>query len=125
VHRNNFFANETGALSVFDFDDACQHWFSFDLAVVAHQLPRELPTPERRAIWAYILAGYRQVSPLPADFQEELALMLRLRALQLLQFMHKKRRLGAGAGDNEASFRARAAEVARKIRGDEPFDLQP
>ena len=121
LHSNNFFVGSAGALSVFDFDDACQHWFSFDLAVVADQLPRDLPAPARQAIWTRILAGYRQVSLLPDDFREELALMLKLRALQLFQFMHKKRR----ASESEVSFRSRIAAIAAKIRADEPFDLEP
>ncbi len=120
LHSNNFFAASDGALSVFDFDDACQHWFSFDLAVIALQLPRGVPTAERQAIWDQILAGYRRVLPLPPDFQAEMPLMMKLRALQLQQFMHKKWRPAEG----EAARRARLAAAAQAIRDDAPFDVK-
>ncbi len=33
-HLGNFFADETGNLNVFDFDDCCYHWYMYDFAVV-------------------------------------------------------------------------------------------
>ncbi len=122
LHDNNFFASAAGELSVFDFDDACQHWYSFDLAVVAHQLPGTLA--ERQLIWSAIVAGYAEVAPLPAEFQAEMSLMFRLRSLQLLQFAHKMLRR-ASSPERQARLRMFAAGLTQKIRAGEPFDLKP
>ncbi|HEX3852874.1 MAG TPA: phosphotransferase, partial [Polyangiaceae bacterium] len=42
LHTGNFLVSEAGQLCVYDFDDACQHWFSYDLAVFVNHLSRQL-----------------------------------------------------------------------------------
>jgi Ser/Thr protein kinase RdoA (MazF antagonist) len=117
LHTSNFFVSEGGELRVFDFDDACQHWFSYDLAVVINHLSRQFPPAERDEIFAAVLAGYSRVRALPVGLDTELPLLLRLRNMQLYQLMHKKRL----PADRDEGWHERAAKLARRIRTEEPL----
>jgi Ser/Thr protein kinase RdoA (MazF antagonist) len=99
---------------VFDFDDACRHWFSYDLAVVLDNLSRDTTLAERDRMFELVLAGYGRVRALPPRFQTELPLLLLLRELQLYQLMHKKRVLA----DRDEGWRERAAGLAQEIRSE-------
>jgi Ser/Thr protein kinase RdoA (MazF antagonist) len=117
LHTGNFFVSEAGELRVFDFDDACQHWFSYDLAVVINHLSRQLTPAERDRIFNLILAGYSRVRALPAGLSNELPLLLRLRNIQLYQLMHKKHL----PADRDEGWHERAAKLARRIRAEDPL----
>ena len=117
LHTGNFFATEAGELRVFDFDDACQHWFSYDLAVVINHLSRQLAPALRDPIFNAILAGYSRVRALPVGLSTELSLLLQLRNMQLYQLMHKKRL----PADRDEGWHERAAKLARRIRTEEPL----
>jgi len=118
LHTGNFFVSEAGELRVFDFDDACQHWFSYDLAVVIKHLSRQFTPVERNRIFDLILAGYGRVRALPVGLQTELPLLLRLRNIQLYQLMHKKHL----PADRDEGWHGRAATLARQIRAEDPLD---
>jgi len=117
LHTGNFFVSEAGELRVFDFDDACQHWFSYDLAVVINHLSRQLTSAERDRIFNLVLAGYSRVRALPAGLSNELPLLLRLRNIQLYQLMHKKHL----PADRDEGWHERAAKLARRIRAEDPL----
>jgi amicoumacin kinase len=119
LHTGNFLVSDAGELMVFDFDDACQHWLSYDLAVVFNHLLRQTAPAERDRIFSAVLAGYRRVRALPAELRTELPLLLRLRDLQLYQLMHKKRL----PAERDEGWHDRAAKLARRIRADEPLVL--
>jgi Ser/Thr protein kinase RdoA (MazF antagonist) len=114
LHPRNFFVSEAGALSVFDFDDACQHWFSYDLAVVLDNVSRDTSTLECDRTFDSVLAGYQRVRELPPRFRTELPLLLLLRELQLYQLMHKKR----APADRDQGWHERAAALAQAIRSE-------
>jgi amicoumacin kinase len=117
LHTGNFFVSEAGELRVFDFDDACQHWFSYDLAVVINHLSRQFTPAERDRIFNLVLVGYSRVRALPVGLDTELPLLLRLRNLQLYQLMHKKHL----PVDRDEGWHERAAKLARRIRAEDPL----
>ena len=112
LHSGNFLVSASGELSVFDFDDSCRHWFSYDLAVVQNQLSETGEPAESESNWTTLLDGYQRVRPLPPSFHEELPLLLLLRDLQLYQLMHKKRH----PADRDAGWNTRVASLGTRIR---------
>ena len=100
--RTNFLLDGE-RLHLFDFDDACYHWY---LADVAHALWafRGAPPDERRRFLAWMLEGYREHAPVPDDAAEALSWLVRMRSLAL--FVHH--RLGTGGADPGWAERMRA-----------------
>lgn len=62
LHNDNFLWSD-GKLNVFDFDDCCEHWFSYDLAVPLFYLRfRNADSPDKidlKAAEATYLRGYQ------------------------------------------------------------------
>ncbi|WP_082683406.1 phosphotransferase enzyme family protein [Fictibacillus sp. FJAT-27399] len=38
LHAHNFFVTNDGAITAFDFDDCCYHWFAFDIAIILYSV---------------------------------------------------------------------------------------
>ena len=86
LHSGNFFINE-GELSIFDFDDCCYHWYSYDVAVAISSILRQSsPTvvPENYSeILASFLEGYEREYPLHPSIVEHLDIWLLYRVALL------------------------------------------
>jgi amicoumacin kinase len=110
LERTNFVLDE-GAPRLFDFDDACYHWY---LADVAHALWafRGAPPSDRRRFLEYFLEGYREHCAAELDVRERLSWFVRLRTLSL--FIHRLDASGGAASDGRWEQRVRAGF-------DEPF----
>jgi len=67
----NILARPDGGTVLLDFDDGGPGWFLYDLAVSLFPLERQDPDQARRAREA-MLAGYREVAPLPEAHLAEL-----------------------------------------------------
>jgi Ser/Thr protein kinase RdoA (MazF antagonist) len=106
--RTNFKVDGS-TLRVYDFDDACYHWY---LADIAHALWvfRGAPSSDRRRFLTWFLEGYREHSPAGADVRERLSWFARLRSLSL--FAH--RLLAEAPGD----LSARDARWADRMRAE-------
>jgi Ser/Thr protein kinase RdoA (MazF antagonist) len=81
LERTNF-TWDGHALCVYDFDDACYHWY---LADVAHALWafRRAPADDRAMFLRWFLAGYGESRHIVADVREHLSWFVRLRSLSL------------------------------------------
>ena len=79
--RTNFVLDD-GALRVFDFDDACYHWYVADIAYALWAF-RNAPASDRSQFLNWFLEGYRERCPIDADLHEELSWFVRLRTLSL------------------------------------------
>lgn len=105
--RTNFvFDGDT--LRLYDFDDACHHWY---LADVAHALWafRATPPPERRHFLRWFLEGYRERFAVAEDVREHVSWFVRLRSLSLfLNRLHARTVTGASGGDDRWDRRLRA-----------------
>jgi len=125
VHQGNFHVDRDGALQLFDFDDACYHWFLYDLSVVFYHLPageaEAPPRPSRTAIISTILAGYQSQRALPQDAGAQLQLFLLLRDLQIYQSIFKK----TAPEDRSADWQRDAAVIAERIRARRPVLALP
>ncbi len=67
-----------GALTAFDFGNACRHWFVSDLAISLSTLRRE---PDRDRLRDWIVTGYTSVRPLDPHSWAALDSFLQLRIL--------------------------------------------
>ncbi|MGH7717797.1 MAG: phosphotransferase enzyme family protein [Gemmatimonadaceae bacterium] len=79
--RTNF-VMDGATLRVYDFDDACYHWY---LADIAHGLWafRDAPPPDRSRFLTWFLEGYREQSALEMDAREHFSWFVRVRSLSL------------------------------------------
>jgi Ser/Thr protein kinase RdoA (MazF antagonist) len=102
--RTNFTRHGT-AIHVFDFDDACYHWYVADIANALWAF-RHAPAADRARFLTWFLDGYRERCPLEVDVRAELSWLVRLRTLTLFVHHH---RVGSGAADDAWTARARAS----------------
>jgi Ser/Thr protein kinase RdoA (MazF antagonist) len=79
--RTNFTLDQ-GEVTVFDFDDACYHWY---LADAAHALWafRGAPPESRRRFLLWFLEGYADGGDFELDVSENFSWFVRLRSLSL------------------------------------------
>jgi amicoumacin kinase len=80
--RTNFVLDEGGALRVYDFDDACYHWYVADIAN-ALWVFRNAPPSDRAQFLTWFLKGYRERSTIDLDVRQQLSGFVRLRTLSL------------------------------------------
>ncbi len=83
LHLNNLFVQENGAVTAFDFDDACHHWFVHDVAVAVATLRKaafEYPGAFDLAdLESRFLRTYRASYPLPDSQFEHLEVFVAYR----------------------------------------------
>ena len=107
--QNFRYDRATGAVTTFDFGNACRHWFAMDVTVALSTLRRD-PARERRR--ADLLAGYRSVRALePATWAAwpEL-LQLRVLYVYLARLFEYGPSPDAGQAATLASLRALVAQ---------------
>jgi Ser/Thr protein kinase RdoA (MazF antagonist) len=91
--RTNFVLDES-TLRLFDFDDACYHWYVADIAHALWAF-RNAPPDDRARFLAWFLEGYRERCDITGDIQRDLSWFVRLRSLSLfLNRLHAREALG-------------------------------
>jgi amicoumacin kinase len=90
AHQNNFFMDENGTLTLFDFDDCVYSWFINDIAIVLFYISMDaeeqgFPTTAAftQEFMTHFLRGYRQAYPLDNKWLKEIPHFLKLRELEL------------------------------------------
>jgi Ser/Thr protein kinase RdoA (MazF antagonist) len=86
VHEGNFKVYR-GELYLFDFDDSCVCWYAYDLAV---NLSRFVSATERERLEIFrvqLLAGYRSVRPLTAEWERRIDGLVRMRRLWIANWL--------------------------------------
>jgi Ser/Thr protein kinase RdoA (MazF antagonist) len=91
AHAGNFFVDEEGTITLFDFDDCAYSWFANDIAIVlfyavmwaddASQFSEEFLT--------HFLRGYRRENSLAAEWLQEIPHFLKLREIDLYAVIHR------------------------------------
>jgi len=87
IHVGNFFVDENKITGFFDFDRCCYKWFVSEIAVILYYPLYMSPLAEdpakQKAFVSYFLPlfmqGYERENRLPAGWQEQLELFLRVR----------------------------------------------
>jgi len=96
AHQNNFFMDEDGTLTLFDFDDCVYSWFINDIAIVLFYISMDaaelgFPTPEAFTgeFMQHFLRGYREAYALDGTWLKEIPHFLKLRELELYAVVHR------------------------------------
>ena len=96
AHQNNFFMDEDGTITLFDFDDCTYSWFINDIAIVLFYISmdaEELGFPDAASFTheflTHFLRGYRQAYNLPSAWLKEIPVFLKLRELELYAVVHR------------------------------------
>lgn len=96
AHQNNFFLDQDGTLTLFDFDDCAYSWFINDIAIVlfyismdAQELGFATVSEFTREFMTHFLRGYRQAYTLDDFWWKEMPHFLKLRELELYAVVHR------------------------------------
>jgi amicoumacin kinase len=105
----NYLSDGEG-LSVFDFDDACYHWFAYDLAITIYPHGRR---KEVRSLYTAVVEGYAAETSWDGPPLEEMVTWCRLRLLTMyLHTLYRWR--GRQIPDSQADWLQRTrANIAR------------
>lgn len=79
--RTNFVI-DSGGIGIYDFDDACYHWYLADVANALWAF-RHAPPRDRACFLKWFVEGYSDHCLLEADVREEFSWFVRLRSLSL------------------------------------------
>jgi len=94
LHGGNFFVDDNGNMTIFDFDDSQYFWFSHDIAmtlfyVVPHNCVKKEDLDNARLFMKYFLTGYRRENNLEHRWIQEIPTFLRLREMDLYIAIHR------------------------------------
>jgi len=121
AHPGNFFVNETGGLTLFDFDDCVYGHFIYDIAMVLFYTSMGEPDPAAYTarFMPVFLSGYREENRLDPAWLMELPHFMKLREIDLFAAIH----FTSEDGDNpDHPWSARYMKGRReRIEKDVPF----
>jgi amicoumacin kinase len=96
AHQNNFFMDEDGQITLFDFDECAYSWFINDVAIVLFYISmdaEELGFPTAAAFtqefMTLFLRGYGQAYALDPKWLKEIPNFLKLRELELYAVVYR------------------------------------
>lgn len=91
AHGNNFFVDEAGAITLFDFDDCVYNWFCNDIAIALFYIVQDAEdTPAfTQEFMTHFLRGYRQAYRLEPQWLQEISAFLKVREILLYAVMHR------------------------------------
>jgi len=90
-HAGNFFVDDDGRLTLFDFDDCCYSWFVYDIAMVVFYAITNRPDAAEYTgqFLPSFLRGYREEFPLEANWLAQIPHFLKLREIDLYAVIHR------------------------------------
>jgi Ser/Thr protein kinase RdoA (MazF antagonist) len=91
AHAGNFFVDDDGEITLFDFDDCTYSWFINDIAIVLFYivLGEEDQATFTREFMTNFLRGYRQENDFDAGWLKEIPSFLKLREIDLYAVIHR------------------------------------
>jgi Ser/Thr protein kinase RdoA (MazF antagonist) len=91
AHAGNFFIDETGTITLFDFDDCVYGWFIYDLAMVIFYaaIGKEGVSAFIQAFMVDFLRGYTEENHLDPRWLGEIPNFLKLREIDLYAAIHR------------------------------------
>lgn len=91
AHGSNFLVDETGAITLFDFDDCAYSWYANDIAIVLFYtvMDAEDWSAFTGDFMTHFLQGYRQAYRLEPHWLAEIPNFLKLRELELYAVIHR------------------------------------
>lgn len=91
AHGSNFLVDESGAITLFDFDDCCYSWFVNDIAIALfyHVIDARDPSALTGEFLIHFLEGYQQAHPLDSKWLKEIPHFLKAREIELYAVIHR------------------------------------
>jgi Ser/Thr protein kinase RdoA (MazF antagonist) len=91
AHGTNFFVDEAGHITLFDFDDCAYSWYANDIAIVLFYMITNEPdaTAITRDFMPRFLRGYRRENRLDPIWLKEIPRFLKLREIDLYAVIHR------------------------------------
>lgn len=91
AHGGNLFVDETGQITLFDFDDCCYGHYIYDITMVLFYALTMQPDPEgfTAQFMPVFLQGYRQENHLDPKWLAQIPHFLKLRELDLYALIHR------------------------------------
>jgi amicoumacin kinase len=91
AHGSNLFVDESGAITLFDFDDCAYSWFINDIAIVLFYIVMDAEDwpAFTRQFMTHFLRGYRQEHRLDPKWLQEIPVFLKMREMELYAVMHR------------------------------------
>ena len=85
AHGGNFFVDDAGRITLFDFDDCSYNWFACDIAIVLfYRLTHDDdPVALTREFMTHFLTGYRTENRLDPSWLAEIPYFLKMREVDL------------------------------------------
>ncbi len=105
AHGGNFFVDENGRITLFDFDDCCYGHFAYDLAMVLFYALTNRDDVETfaPAFWQPFWRGYQQENALDPAWLAEIHPFMKLREIELYTILMRDYGPEALADDSWAS----------------------
>jgi amicoumacin kinase len=124
AHGGNLLVDETGRLTLFDFDDCAYNWFVNDIAIcLFYTAMGEQHTPAfAEEFLTHFLRGYRQENQLARAWLAEIPHFLKVREIEMFAVIYRDFDMSSGpdAIDDEWCAEYMAGRKER-IEGDVPY----
>ena len=90
-HAGNFFVDEDGRITLFDFDDCVYGWYAYDVALVLFYAALWAQDPQAftREFMTHFLRGYQREYPFDPTWLQEIPHFLKLREIDLFAVIHR------------------------------------
>lgn len=91
AHAGNFYVDEKGEITLFDFDDCTYSWFINDIAIVLFYIVmgQKDQSSFTREFMTYFLKGYCQENQIETEWLIDIPLFLKLREIDLYAVIHR------------------------------------
>ncbi len=120
AHGSNFFVDEAGQITLFDFDECAYSWFINEIAIVLFYIVQDAQDwpAFTQEFMTHFLRGYLQACPLDPAWLSEIPCFLKMREIELYAVMHRD--FDVENIDNEWCARFMQGRKSR-IEQDAPF----
>ncbi|MEZ4682921.1 MAG: phosphotransferase [Caldilineaceae bacterium] len=120
AHGNNFFVDDAGAITLFDFDDCVYSWFCNEIAIVLFYIVQDADDAPAftHEFMSHFLHGYQQAYRLEPQWLQAIPAFLKVREILLYAAMYRDYAVNAIDDEWAARF---MQERQCKIEQDVPF----
>lgn len=120
AHGNNFFVDDAGAITLFDFDDCVYSWFCNDIAIVLFYIVQDAEDAPAFIgdFMTHFLRGYQQAYRLEPQWLQAIPAFLKVREILLYAAMYRDYAMNPIDDEWAARF---MQDRQSKIEQDTPF----
>jgi Ser/Thr protein kinase RdoA (MazF antagonist) len=130
LHAHNMFVTKDGAITAFDFDDCCYHWFAYDIALILYSViirynrqGKKSDTLDDHVAWFldWFLKGYQEVHTVGNWWLKAMPKLISYRRLLDYNFLHQRNDWKTVNGELKMKW----LRIKAEIEADEPLTNYP